>query len=1099
MLKFSQKKSLFITFSIMIAVQLCAAFPSVIDLEKTAKAEVRNERKEKIIFEKNFGPQYKWHHHNYIHGGVPARDRAAIMALGTAEFTSQGAILTTNAKLRNFRNKSGKPVFFSNNLTFSYPIKKELWGKNLKFTFPVTGSGELELYLVFQGPRGDKSFKSKGITVRSNAGKGEHSISSKVPENAVKAVLLCRIFGVGKIAVKSVKLSLVSEQSDFDVLENCMGYLDEEFHIPEKTAFPLAFMVRRNQSKKIGHTELVLELPEGLELLDSDKRIPLIEMDNNICRFDFTSAVAEAASADFYMWKVYQIFVTSKKAVDSKPSIIRYYLKAGNKTSKVRKLSIHTVKKFKAASPKRYHSFLEPVYWFGMYSTQVAEAMAKLMVDSGFVMASGSGSKEWRTQMRKNNLKYTSHIWEIRNGHVKGKNPAFLGIDGKPYGGLLCPEEVIRRGPAYVNGALKKITASYEKSKFNFNYVNWEVYGYDYKGCFCNTCKEAFIRFSKLPAKKVNAAWPRKIVSTWHDTWCKFRSYQHGKLCQVIEEDMCALGKKHGQELHFMPQLSYVVFDKNFGAQYSPRDYFKYMTWVNLWGPYSPSMGLRRPYTYRPGRYLEHYFSTEELMRNVRQLAPQLKVSGLPYGSHANQINLPEAVVMETLSCFVNGYHGSGIYWFDFDYRYWKAMAEANHAIATYENMVFDGKPFKNFSVKAAFPVLTAKYILPHFTDFKRYPGLKSAQDCIQSKAWKKDGSILVAAGNFWEKAGAFIRLTVPELSGKYLIRQPHSNQFMRTTGKELAKGVLLHLPPLAWDFYLITPDDGNVSGIELTQDKIAKKMAGSRKKTEMVIQEEERLLKELLSISSFENWNFAASPEISVDGVTVREFSSSPQVIDIKAKNYQAKLQPSAGGGLTGLSVNGRELISQKTVIGRTAFLRPVDRILSEGLRVIEISAVRDHVKVVLERPSWNKMKVLITWKFYPGHIQETVSVKNVSQENIKVFYRFHNMLKMLGGSNGDTVFAIGSKRLSSKPENRFYLIGNTHPEVPSFAKKALRTSPGTVDFNAVKFDFSKSICGFFFWNTPAAGSGSFEPLFKETFLKPGEVAEFKQIIRTK
>ncbi|MBR1951831.1 MAG: hypothetical protein IKA32_04600, partial [Lentisphaeria bacterium] len=150
----------FITFSIMIAVQLCAAFPSVINLEKTAKAEVRNERKEKIIFEKNFGPQYKWNHHNYIHGGAPARDRAAIMALGRAEFTSHGAILTTNAKLRNFRNKSGKPVFFSNNLTFSYPIKKELWGKNLKFTFPVTGSGELELYLVFQGPHGDKNFKS---------------------------------------------------------------------------------------------------------------------------------------------------------------------------------------------------------------------------------------------------------------------------------------------------------------------------------------------------------------------------------------------------------------------------------------------------------------------------------------------------------------------------------------------------------------------------------------------------------------------------------------------------------------------------------------------------------------------------------------------------------------------------------------------------------------------------------------------------------------------------------------------------------------------------------------------------------------------------
>ena len=93
MLKFFQKKSLFITFSIMIAVQLCAAFPSVINLEKTEKAEVRNERKEKIIFEKNFGPKYRQtrlffnqqRHHKYGNMGVRLSDAIKKRLVGIAK------------------------------------------------------------------------------------------------------------------------------------------------------------------------------------------------------------------------------------------------------------------------------------------------------------------------------------------------------------------------------------------------------------------------------------------------------------------------------------------------------------------------------------------------------------------------------------------------------------------------------------------------------------------------------------------------------------------------------------------------------------------------------------------------------------------------------------------------------------------------------------------------------------------------------------------------------------------------------------------------------------------------------------------------------
>ena len=77
---------------------------------------------------------------------------------------------------------------------------------------------------------------------------------------------------------------------------------------------------------------------------------------------------------------------------------------------------------------------------------------------------------------------------------------------------------------------------------------------------------------------------------------------------------------------------------------------------------------------------------------------------------------------------------------------------------------------------------------------------MRTAKSAVITHAWSKGTSTLAAVGNFWEKGDLFFRLTVPGMKGNYVVRTPYAPyRYKFVTGAELAKGVLLHLPPLSW------------------------------------------------------------------------------------------------------------------------------------------------------------------------------------------------------------------------------------------------------------------------------------------------------------
>lgn len=79
--------------------------------------------------------------------------------------------------------------------------------------------------------------------------------------------------------------------------------------------------------------------------------------------------------------------------------------------------------------------------------------------------------------------------------------------------------------------------------------------------------------------------------------------------------------------------------------------------------------------------------------------------------------------------------------------------------------------------------------------------------DLLQVAAFEKDGRILVAAGNFWEKGDVVFQLRVPGLKPdqEYTVQEkafrrqfvPEQGKFF--TGKMLADGILLHAGAMRW------------------------------------------------------------------------------------------------------------------------------------------------------------------------------------------------------------------------------------------------------------------------------------------------------------
>ena len=99
----------------------------------------------------------------------------------------------------------------------------------------------------------------------------------------------------------------------------------------------------------------------------------------------------------------------------------------------------------------------------------------------------------------------------------------------------------------------------YDEDVTDIFMTNWEPYYLDSKGCFCERCRDEFIKYSKGKPSKADimAVWPKDLLRKYADEYFKFRSWQHGKLVVTLHKDVAALGRSAGKTSIFIPEVSW--------------------------------------------------------------------------------------------------------------------------------------------------------------------------------------------------------------------------------------------------------------------------------------------------------------------------------------------------------------------------------------------------------------------------------------------------------------------------------------------------------------------------------------------------------------
>lgn len=164
--------------------------------------------KKTVLVNKKFGPSYRWGNVVYLHGAKGLTNPAEVKALARVDYNENGAVLTTDEKLKTLKDGKNRKIYLSNNITRSVNLPEDAGNKNFILKFDIEGKGQVQLIAVIMGKKGDKAFKTQTWTHTLQAGKRIHTLKRKLPSGSARAVCFCRLETPGKITVKSVDISL---------------------------------------------------------------------------------------------------------------------------------------------------------------------------------------------------------------------------------------------------------------------------------------------------------------------------------------------------------------------------------------------------------------------------------------------------------------------------------------------------------------------------------------------------------------------------------------------------------------------------------------------------------------------------------------------------------------------------------------------------------------------------------------------------------------------------------------------------------------------------------------------------------------------------
>ncbi len=645
------------------------------------------------------------------------------------------------------------------------------------------------------------------------------------------------------------------------------------------------------------------------------------------------------------------------------------------------------------------------------------------------------------------------------------------------------------------------------------------------RGCFCDRCRDEFIAYSKLPAGQVKAAWPGGIQEKWRDLWIKFRAWQMGRLITTVEEDVCAEGRKHGKDFHFLPAITSQAMRDSETARfptYNPEEYIKTLPWICPWGPYV-FRDMNSPYVYNNAAYLPVFLCARDVQAYLAErISDPAKFPKLIAYPHANQCfswcTAPEMPAFEMYCYFLHRWKGALAYIFPYgyDHRYFAPLAEAATDIAATEDFVFKGKRTDHVKVV---PETSLPENFYKDGSNSQYPDIQN-QSLLQTVAYEWNGKILAAVGNFWQKGECFFTLKVDGLKAtdSYVVFLPSQKAVFTNdsgtffTGAQLAEGILLQVGAFRWNLYEIEPyrNGMNLPGIKVDQNMVRKTMAARladiQKSLDFELKEAAKLK---LMRSADEVPDYSGLKDLKGDGIEAKyengvyTFTSPDQKLTVDLKH---------GGKIASWLCFGTQIVAVNPNfgLGIEGAWEPRPFMLQSPVRVTSLSKEKNALVLEMERRishSESKFFEGVTirkkLRISDGEVNQTSTIVNSTGDSQSFAFRWHNMILFpefeYQTDKGPLLlkrdYGIRAFKCSSVPGD-FLIQGKPRPAI-------LVSSPAVTFLDPVKhLELKVTVApaadfdAFVMWDgsTPAP---SFEPVFREHTLNAGLSASYEITFR--
>ena len=1002
----------------------------------------------------------------------------------------------------------------------------------------VPHSGQLVVQIQGQ-KRHNKRYQSVGDGVQNSfklrSEWTQYKVDLSLPAGCDGISVTLILYGAGEAYFDDVQLfpaEKVRKNSDrIGVRLSPHALLDNTYCVGEKLPGVMNFTFNAEARVfKRKNLKLELTLPPGFRVVDAREHCKVTAGKNNVWQIDLMKLSKFAFTRAWYMLQACSVMIESSLPASEKVYSASYRLTDGSWQGTLHGFQLKVIPAFHGVRPVKFRSAAMLGHEF-TYTGEGVEKSVYFYDKSGFSCIHGAREKLAQAIKKLGILRYRSNYF-LCNGFRLGAAPKtgnarFMLADGTHFKRKICPVEVYTRGPYYMKEVYEKILKKeiVDDDSMDIFMTNWEPYYLDSKGCFCLRCRDEFIKFSKgtPSASEIMAVWPKELLRKYADSYFKFRSWQHGRLVATLHKDAAALGKSKGKEGGFVPEISWrsaTHAGNNYCKQYNVKDYMYELPWLEPWGPYIYNRaGL--PYNYYPAAHLPTYVAAGMMKKFFNDHFKGRKAPGMiafPHGHQGNDwVTEPEAFAFEMLCFFVRGWEGAFGYYFPrgYDYRHWRAAAEANTLISKYEEFTFNGvNDNRGVSVKGLTPLPEKLYYPPAWAEPAGEVGLApglSRMGPIQFQVWRHNGELLVCVGNFWQKGEHFFKLRIKGLeAGKMYGVEVGGEGFGNCSGKALEEGITLQCGALRWQFIKIgkSVKEGRFN------EKFVKALLAERLPViKKAVEWEKTYYNKISSYAAAENpvIDYKSVKSVTSNGVTVRAGKND---LLVKTPLYTLRVDPGKGGRIHDWKKGNDIFFSESKQLGfavpgiwypsKSAFQ------LNSGMKLEKISAAGAGVEIHLSRILTNKDKrQLAGTKFEVFHLftKEGVTTRtritNLLHDAIEIAFRYHNMPVLLGtrGKESGYVKFVSGETFQRDLDQKLIRVAENDPLLEKAFKiiKQHRTAKKTPvrlaapwTKSCLEFTFPAALHSIVVWDNARQQLPTFEPVFKRSQIAPGKSAEF-------